>query len=215
VKKIISKIIIKLIGRKNLIDAIDLELLNSKLANTKIDKCEKQVFKHKDSRFYEGARVFNFLNDQSKIRIGKNTYVRGELMLLGYGGSINIGDDCFIGEGSKIWSGESLSIGNNVLISHNVSIVDTNAHELNHIERAKRYKDLIANGQWNSKGSIITSPIIIKDYAWINFGVVILKGVTIGKGAIVAANAVVTKDVSDFTMVAGNPAKHIKNLKHD
>ena len=51
------------------------------------------------------------------------------------------------------------------------------------------------------------------DYAWISFGVTILKGVTIGKGAIVAAGSLVTKDVDDWTVVAGNPAKFKKNIK--
>jgi acetyltransferase-like isoleucine patch superfamily enzyme len=214
-RKIISKILIKLIGRENLVDAINVDELNLKLNKVKINKCDKQVVKNKDSRFYENSEVFNFLNDRSKIKIGKNTHVRGELMVLGYGGCIVIGNDCFLGEGSKVWSGELINIGNNVLISHNVSIVDTNAHELNHIERTERYKDLILNGQWKTKGSIITKPVLIKDYAWISFGATILKGVTIGKGSIVAANSVVTKDVPDFTMVAGNPAKFTKKLKHD
>ncbi len=67
---------------------------------------------------------------------------------------------------------------------------------------------------WDTKGNIITSPIVIKDYAWISFGSTVLKGVTIGKGAIVAAGSVVTRDVPDWTVVAGNPAKNIKTLNH-
>ena len=71
---------------------------------------------------------------------------------------------------------------------------------------------MIDSGSWIEKKNITTSPITIKDYAWISFGATILKGVTIGRGAIVSANAVVTKDVPDFTMVAGNPAKTVKDL---
>ena len=188
--------------------------MNAKINSNKIAKCEAQVSKQNGSRFYENAIVYNAINDSSKIVIGKNTHIRGELLVFKYGGEIKIGDDSFVGEGSRIWSGDSLIIGNNVLISHNVNIVDSNSHEINHIERAERYIELISNGSWKTKGSIVTSPIIIKDYAWISFGVTILKGVTIGEGAIVAANSVVTKDVPDFTMVAGNPAKEIKKLKN-
>ena len=72
---------------------------------------------------------------------------------------------------------------------------------------------MIENGPWKTKGSVETKPILIKDYAWINFGAIILKGITIGSGSIVAAGAVVTKDVPDFVVVAGNPAAVIKELK--
>ncbi len=213
-RKFISKIMIKLIGRSEFLNSIDIDELNAKINSNKIAKCEAQVSKQNGSRFYENAIVYNAINDSSKIVIGKNTHIRGELLVFKYGGEIKIGDDSFVGEGSRIWSGDSLIIGNNVLISHNVNIVDSNSHEINHIERAERYIELISNGSWKTKGSIVTSPIIIKDYAWISFGVTILKGVTIGEGAIVAANSVVTKDVPDFTMVAGNPAKEIKKLKN-
>lgn len=61
--------------------------------------------------------------------------------------------------------------------------------------------------------NVKSEQIQIKDHAWISFNAIILKGVTIGKGAIVAAGAVVTKDVPDFTVVAGNPAKIVKYLE--
>ncbi|NVO02172.1 MAG: hypothetical protein HXX09_05670 [Bacteroidetes bacterium] len=64
------------------------------------------------------------------------------------------------------------------------------------------------------KENIITAPIIINDFVWINFNAIILKGVTIGEGAIIAAGAVVTKDVPPFTLVGGNPARVIKQLPH-
>lgn len=208
-RKYILNLIIKLFGKHN-ITSFTRDLINQEC----ISKCIQQVDIMDGSRFYETATVYNAQNNKSKIIIGENTHIRGELLVFKYGGKIQIGNDCFIGDGTRIWSGESVSIGNNVLISHNVSIVDTNAHELNHSERAERYKELIRQGPWGNKGSILTMPVLIKDNAWISFGATILKSVTIGKGAIVAANAVVTKDVPDFTMVAGNPAKQIKKLKH-
>jgi acetyltransferase-like isoleucine patch superfamily enzyme len=53
---------------------------------------------------------------------------------------------------------------------------------------------------------------VIEDDVWISFNVSVLKGVTIGKGAIIAANTVVTKDVEPYTMVGGNPSKVIKKI---
>ena len=213
-RKLISKLLIKLIGRKNLVDAIDIERLNTRIIDGKIAKCNAQVTKLNNTCFYESSIVYNSQGDKSKIIIGENTHIRGELLIFKYGGEIGIGNDCFVGEGTRVWSGESVKIGNHVLISHNVTILDTNSHEFNHFERAESFKKMVANGQSEIKGNVVTSPVIIKDYAWISVGATILKGVTIGEGAIVAANAVVTKDVPDFTLVAGNPAKQIKHLRN-
>lgn len=160
--------------------------------------------------FLNYSKIVNMQNDPSKICIGDDTRICGELLVLIYGGKISIGDNCFVGDHSRIWSGDSVIIGNNVLISHDVNIIDTNSHEINITERVSAYKKLMKEGQPSEKGSIITKPIVIKDDAWINFNSIILKGVTIGKGAIVAAGSVVSKDVPDYSIVAGNPAKVVK-----
>lgn len=163
--------------------------------------------------FYPETSIQNMQNNPSQISIGNKTHVRGTLLIFKYGGKITIGRDCYVGEGTRIWSGQEIIIGNNVLIAHNVSIVDTNAHEIDASERTERYIELIENGPWSNKGSIETKPIVIQNNAWISFNAVILKGVTIGEGAIVAAASVVTKDVEPYTMVAGNPAMVVKKMK--
>jgi len=160
--------------------------------------------------FFPESRVENLQNDPSKIVIGDNTYIRGELLVFASGGKIKIGNNSYLGDHTKIWSGVSIIIGNNVLISYNVSIIDTNSHELNSLERSEGFKSLVSNGHSKENKSIVTKEIIIKDYAWISLNAIILKGVTIGKGAIVAAGSVVTKDVPDYAIVAGNPAKIVK-----
>jgi len=162
--------------------------------------------------FTMNAAIGNFPRNMNKIIIGKDSVIEGKLVVFKYGGQINIGNNVYIGLHSNIWSGEQVVIGNNVLISHNVNVIDTNSHEIDHVERAERFRSLVKNGHPVDKASIITSQIKIGDYVWISFGATILKGVTVGEGAIIAANAVVTKDVEPFTMVAGNPAKVVKHL---
>jgi acetyltransferase-like isoleucine patch superfamily enzyme len=162
--------------------------------------------------FYPEAEVINISGDKAKIVIGNNTHIRAELLVYAYAKILRIGNDCYVGKGSVIRAGQEIIIGNNVLIAHNVNIFDTDSHELAHLERSESYKQLLMHGHPGIKGNIAVAPVIIEDYAWINFNVIILKGVTIGKGAIVAAGSVVTKNVAPFTLVAGNPAKFIKQL---
>jgi acetyltransferase-like isoleucine patch superfamily enzyme len=158
------------------------------------------------------AVIYNMQGDIANMVIGKNTSICGELLTFNYGGKIEIGNDCFVGPGTRIWSGESITIGSNVLISHNVNIVDTNAHEMDYLERAEGYRKLATHGYPTEKGSIKTKRIMIHDHAWISFNATVLKGVSIGKGAVVGANSVVTHDVPDYAVVAGNPAVVVKQL---
>jgi len=162
--------------------------------------------------FLESARIVNMTDDKNRIVVGAGTFILGELLVFAYGGKIKIGNNCYVGIGSRVWSGEDVTIGDDVLISHNVNIVDTTAHELDYIERAETYIKLLKEGHPKEKGTIVTKPIVIEDHVWINFNVIILKGVTIGRGAIIAAGAVVTKDVPPFVLVGGNPARVLKKL---
>ena len=171
-----------------------------------------QVSSGSNVKFKSTATVYNIQKEPSQIVIGNNCRINGELLVFKYGGKITMGNNVFVGEQSRIWSGNSLTIGNDVLISHQVNIFDTNSHEFDHNLRAESFLKLITNGHPSSAKGIDTAPVVIEDNVWISFGSSILKGVTIGRGAVIAANAVVTKDVEPFTLVAGNPAKRIKTL---
>lgn len=165
-----------------------------------------------DYTFYPETIISNMQNNPDNIAIGVNTHIRGTLLIYKYGGKITIGNNSYVGDGSRIWSGEKITIGNDVLIAHNVNVIDTQAHELDASERSQRYLELIKKGPWTNKGNIETKAITIHNKAWISFNAIILKGVTIGEGAIVAAGSVVTKDVAPYTMVAGNPAVFVKKV---
>ncbi len=192
---------------------VPLPVLEQRLRQLSVDRCLRQVVKGESSRFYPEAKVYNLQSNPSKIGIGEDSRVKGELLIFAYGGEIRVGSNSYIGEGTRIWSASSVEIGSNVLISHNCNIIDTDSHEIDHLERAKGFKGLIHEGHSKEKGNIASAPIRIHDHAWISYGVSVLKGVSVGKGAIVAAGSVVTKDVPEFTVVAGNPAVVVKNLQ--
>jgi acetyltransferase-like isoleucine patch superfamily enzyme len=205
-KKLIKKMIIWIIEKLNLP-----HLLSQVQQKQNLRNIEYNITNY-GATFYPEATVSNG-QDRSKITVGKGSHIRGILLVFKYGGKIIIGENCHIGDHSRIWSGESVTIGNFVQISHNVNIMDTNAHELDAIERAERWMDLLQNGAWKDKGNVITAPVVIGDYTWICLNATILRGVNIGKGAIIAAGSVVTKDVPEYTLVAGNPAKVVKTLQ--
>jgi len=176
--------------------------------------CKKYVQCGRNSFFYETAKVVNIQRNPNAIKIGALFSIRGELVVLTHGGNISIGDYCFIGENSRLWSGKSICIGNRVLISHGVNIHDTNAHPIDMADRHERYKHISTSGD-PKQIALNEVPIIIEDDAWIGFNVTILKGVKIGRGAIVAAGSIVTKDVEPFSIVAGVPAKFVKKITNE
>jgi len=142
--------------------------------------------------------IDNFRGDPACIRLGQNSYCRGRLLTYGHGGQISIGDWCYIGVRSEIWSMESIQVGNRVLIAHDVNIHDGTAHSLDPRERHLHFRHIIERGHPRNAAElpgVTSSPIVIEDDVWISFGVSILKGVRIGAGSVIAARSVVTKDV--------------------
>jgi acetyltransferase-like isoleucine patch superfamily enzyme len=167
---------------------------------SKITQCEKNVY------FGASSHIFNIQKNKKRINIKNHSFIRGELLILPFGGEINIGSYSFVGENTKIWSGESIYIGNNVLIAHNVNIIDF-AHESNSLDRAEGFRNLITKGHPKEKGKIPTKKIVIEDDVIIYAGSNIIMGVTIGKGSIIAAGSLIIKDVPPYSLVMGNPSR--------
>jgi acetyltransferase-like isoleucine patch superfamily enzyme len=188
-------------------------LLNELKTEEHMSLCRRNTICGTNVFFSLNAQVYNLQNNPVAIYVGDQSIIECELQVFAFDGKIVVGKKCYIGQGSKIRSAESVIIGNNVLIAHNVNIIDTNAHEIDTEERVEGYELFLKSGSFSEKRTVQTAPIIIEDKAWINFNSIILKGVTIGKGAIVAAGAVVTKDVPPYAVVGGNPAKILKMLK--
>lgn len=146
------------------------------------------------------------------IVIGAHTHIRGELLTYWNEGQIEIGSNCYLGEGSRIWSQASVRIGNDVLISHLVDIHDSDGHPIEAEDRVLDGRSILQGQGYLLPTKTQSAPVVIEDKVWIGFKATILKGVRLGEGAIVAAGAVVTKDVPPYTLVAGNPAKKVKDL---
>ena len=135
----------------------------------------------------------------------------GELHFDKENSSIHIGNRTFVGGNTILIASNSIKIGDDVLIAWGCTFLDHNSHSTDWRERKNdvlNWFDRKAN--WEK---IISAPIVIHDKVWIGFNCIILKGVTIGEGAIIAAGSVVTKDVEPYTIVGGNPAQKIKNVE--
>lgn len=147
------------------------------------------------------------------IHIGSHTSI-GKHSILGcwvkykgktYTPTIKIGDNSSIGEYCHITASQEITIGNGVLTGRFCYVSDNNhgTNDLDVLHQRPSERDLYIKG-----------PVHIGNNVWIGDRACILSGVTIGDGAVIAANAVVTKDVPSYSIVGGVPAKIIKMAKN-
>lgn len=154
------------------------------------------------SRLGRGAK----LNGAQLVRVGNEVTIGEQAWLnakddRGDGlSTLSIGDGTYIGRLVHINAWQSVTIGCNVLIADRVFISDAD-HNFADTKIPIRLQ-----------GDSFRGAVLLQDGCWIGIGAVILPGVTIGRNAIVAANAVVTKDVPACSVVGGIPAKIIKQL---
>lgn len=158
------------------------------------------------------GRVNYHIVQNSKLLIGNNVLVNSsnykyhvnmhspvKLIADGENSIIEIGDNTRI-HGTCIHAKNKIVIGRNCLIAANCQIIDSNAHEL-----------LMETPESRLSSIDFGKPILIGDNCWIGMNSIILPGVSIGDGAVIAAGSIVTKDVQEKTIVGGNPAKLIKS----
>ncbi len=172
---------------------------------------------YKNIRIKEGVRFLKFpqiiTNKNTLISIGKNVVINSEnigyhvnmynkckLIVDRVGGEITIGDNTRI-HGSCIHAFNKISIGKNCLIAANCQIIDGNGHDLCMDNPSNRI---------NTSGGAV--PVFIKDDVWLATGVVVLPGVTIGKGSVITANSVVHKNIPPNVIAGGNPIRIIKDF---
>jgi acetyltransferase-like isoleucine patch superfamily enzyme len=154
----------------------------------------KMKFKECGSLFRAGKGLRVLIKNGS-IKVGRKVQLHRGVKLSAWGNEysteIIIGDNTSIGDRTEIHAGKSVKIGCGCNIAWDVCIMDRDYHK------------------FNSETEEI-KPVTIGDNVWIGCKAVILKGITIGEGAVVAAGSVVTKDVPPKTLVGGNPAKVLK-----
>jgi galactoside O-acetyltransferase len=150
----------------------------------------------------EGSHIystFNFLQPEARIAIGRRCQL----------GSVNF--DC----------SEAIEVGDDVIMAWGITLIDSDHHSVYWEERrndvALCREDYIASGgraigQSQDWSTVSRRRIVIGSKVWIGFNVTVLKGVTVGEGAILAPGSVVTKDVPAWTAYGGNPARVLKSL---
>ncbi len=157
-----------------------------------------------------GARL-EVRGPQCALQIGPGSAVGCRLVFETGNGKITIGARTFLGGGTLLDAAESITIGNDVLVSFEVLIFDHDSHAVEFADRAADVSDwLRGHKEWSR---VPCAPVVVGDKAWVGARAILLKGVHVGEGAVVAAGSVVTRDVPPWTLVAGCPARVIRSLR--
>lgn len=149
---------------------------------------------------------------REQVTIAEFAQVHGAIRVATPATRVTIGRHTYVGPETMILAESSVTIGDYVRIANRVDILDSDAHSYDWRER-RREAECVARGEPYARDAIVASPVVIEDDVWIGAKATILKGVRIGRGAIVAAGAVVVSDVAPFTLVGGVPSRVIRELE--
>lgn len=145
-----------------------------------------------------------------EVKIGNDCLIEGYLVTESHNSKITIGNNVFIGGGTVVDCVISISVEDDVLVSYGCILADSDNHSVSYSIRKHDLADWKKGKHaWNAVKSL---PIKISKGAWIGAHAIILKGVTIGEGAVIGAGSVVTRDIPAWTIAAGNPARIIREI---
>lgn len=169
------------------------------------------LFKTRCERVGKNLRISGglplLMGNPVRLRVGNDVTLCGVMTIVGskliVSPVVEIGHDSYIGYQVTIVSGRGIHIGQHVLIANRVFIAGDDSHPIDPTARMRHAPPPPEE----------VKSVWIEDGAWLGEGSTILKGVRVGYGAVVAAQAVVTKDVPPYTVVAGNPATVVKQLE--
>ncbi len=189
-------------------------LFGKKKTSIKTESVKREIFGFTKGKNTKVSGVIEIRQNGGKIIIGDDCLIEGNLYTETSKSKIEIGGNVYIGGGTILDSACEICIEDDVLISYACIIQDSDNHSLRYSVRKVDTSDWKNNRSHNWE---VTNkkPIKISKGAWLGARVIILKGVTIGEGAIVGAGSVVAKNVPDWTIVAGNPAKIIREIPED
>ncbi len=144
------------------------------------------------------------------LTIGAESLIQSSIVFEREEATVLIGKRTFIG-GALLACAEQITIGDDVEIAWGTTIIDHNSHAISYTQRESDVLNSLY-GKPKDWTYVKRDPVTICNKAWIGFNAIIMKGVTVGEGSIIAAGSVVTKDVPPHTIVGGNPAKIIREL---
>jgi acetyltransferase-like isoleucine patch superfamily enzyme len=147
------------------------------------------------------------------VRIGRgaSTYL-GTMFDVGPRGRVRLGEYALV-HGARIICDAEVEIGAYALISWNVVLMDTYRVPLDPTRRRRELRRAAGRRPRRLDGGEVARPVRVGRNVWIGFDACVLPGVTIGEGAVVGARSVVAADVPPFTVVAGNPARVVRQLE--
>jgi acetyltransferase-like isoleucine patch superfamily enzyme len=167
-----------------------------------------------ETAFIETTFSFYFYRSRQPIGVsygqGASSYL-GTMFDVGPRGCVTIGDYSLV-HGARIICDSEIVIGEYTLISWNVVLMDTYRLPISEAERREELASIPIRCPRIPASLTAPKPISIGRNVWIGFDSCVLPGVTIGEGSVVGAKSVVTENVPPFTVVAGNPARFIRNL---
>ena len=163
------------------------------IARKEMERSRQICFEANQISPNDNEKIFDKLNELFEGRCPKSSFITPTFMI-DRAKCMNIGENVFINHGLTCMSSGGITIEDDVMIGPEVALITAN-HDFKDI-RVLQFK-----------------PITIKKGAWIGARAMVLPGITIGEGAVVAGGAIVTKDVAPHTIVGGNPAHFIKNVE--
>jgi acetyltransferase-like isoleucine patch superfamily enzyme len=149
-------------------------------------------------------------NGYPNIKIGNDCFLSGNIMLHSGTAQVTIGDGVFIGNGTTFFCYESITFENDIMVSWGCTFIDTNSHSLTSNERATDVRDWLKGPEYKNWDVVKHAPILIKSKCWIGFNTIVMEGVCLGEGSVIACGSVVTKSTQPFSINGGNPAAFIK-----
>jgi acetyltransferase-like isoleucine patch superfamily enzyme len=141
-----------------------------------------------------GGRPWPRIENKGRLTAENIGLWNGVRIEVGRNGHLSIGTGTYLNRNATVVCDEHVSIGRNCAISWDVVILDTDQHEREGLGPS-------------------TAPVVIEDDVWIGCRTIVLKGVTIGRGAVVGAGSIVTRDVPAGTLVVGQPARVVRSLR--